>query len=167
MPLLKRKKSNPAYRIGLGYDIHRLTRGRKLFLGGVQIPHPTGLDGHSDADVVLHAICDALLGALGRGDIGELFPNTDERYRNISSLILLRKVFSLIRKEGYTVGNVDVCVLADEPKLTPYKERMRETIARALTIPKDDVNIKATTQEGLGFKNKGVAAYAVALLTKG
>lgn len=151
-------------RVGMGYDIHRLVKGRKLFLGGVEIPHAKGLQGHSDGDVLLHAICDALLGALGLGDIGEHFPNTDKRYKNISSLILLSQAYKLIQQKGYSISNVDTVILAEEPKLNRMKAKMRAAIARTLTIPKDAVNIKATTQEGLGFGKKGIAAYAVVLI---
>lgn len=156
-------------KIGIGYDIHRLVKGRKLFLGGVRIPYPKGLHGHSDADVVLHAICDALLGALGKGDIGEHFPNTDRRYKGIASLRLLSKVNNLVKKEGFRIVNIDTMVLAEKPKLQSFKPRMCRVIANTLGISVDAVNIKATTQEGLGFGGKikeGIAAYAVALLKK-
>ncbi|MBI3616780.1 MAG: 2-C-methyl-D-erythritol 2,4-cyclodiphosphate synthase [Candidatus Omnitrophica bacterium] len=155
-------------RIGIGYDIHRFVKGRKLILGGVAIPHPKGLDGHSDADVVLHAVSDALLGAAGKGDIGEHFPNTDKKYKNISSLVLLDQVCELIAKEGYRVGNVDVVIQAEEPNLKDYKPRMKAAIAKALHIDGSFVNIKATTSEGLGAigQGQGIAAFAVVLLTK-
>ena len=155
-------------KIGIGYDIHRFVEGRKLFLGGVEIPYPKGLQGHSDADVVLHALCDALLGALGKGDIGELFPDTDQQYKNISSLILLKKVYELIQKEGYSVNNVDTVIQAEEPNLKDYKSQMRFHIAYALALNETDVNIKATTQERLGAigKVQGIAAFACVLLTK-
>ena len=153
-------------KIGIGYDIHRLVKGRKLILGGVEIPYSKGLEGHSDADVLLHAVCDALLGALGLGDIGEHFPNTDRRYRGISSVLFLEKTAALVKKEKFTVGNIDTVVLAERPHLKVYKEKMRNVIARTLKIPPRAVNIKATTQEGLGFhgKKEAIAAYAVALL---
>lgn len=156
-------------RIGIGYDIHRFVKGRKLILGGVAIPHPKGLDGHSDADVVLHAVSDALLGAAGKGDIGEHFPNTDKKYKGISSLILLGQVRELISKEGYRVGNVDVVIQAEGPNLKNYKPRMRGTIAKALRIDESFVNIKATTNEGLGAigEGQGIAAFAAVTLTKG
>ena len=155
-------------RIGIGYDIHRLVQGRKLVLGGVEIPHPKGLDGHSDADAVLHAIGDALLGAAGQGDIGEHFPNTDKKYKDISSLILLAQVYDLISRESYRVGNVDVVIQAEEPNLKSHKPRMKATIAKALHIDESFVNIKATTNEGLGAigQGRGIAAFAVVLLTK-
>ena len=151
---------------GLGYDIHRLVKGRKLFLGGVEIPHGKGLDGHSDADVVLHAICDALLGALGKGDIGEHFPNTDSKYKEISSLLLLEKVSGIVRGEGFTVGNIDTMILAEEPNLKAHKPQMREIIAKILGIDPSSVNIKATTQEGIGFgsTHDAIAAYATVLI---
>ena len=156
-------------KIGIGYDIHRLVEGRKLILGGVEIPHKKGLDGHSDADVLVHAICDALLGALGKGDIGELFPNTDPQYRNISSMILLGKVNDLVQKEGYSIVNVDAIIQAEEPKLKEYKSQMRFHIAFKLALDEEMVNIKATTQEGLGAigEKKGIAAFASVLLEKG
>lgn len=155
-------------RIGMGYDVHRLVAGRRLILGGVEIPHPRGLDGHSDADVLLHAVADALLGAAGQGDIGEHFPNTDSRYKNISSLILLKKVYELITRDGYGVANVDTVIQAEEPNLKNYKPRMKANIAEALGIEPSVVNIKATTQEGLGAigRKEGIAAFAVVLLTR-
>ena len=151
---------------GLGYDIHRLVKGRKLFLGGVEIPFEKGLDGHSDADVLLHAICDALLGAMGQGDIGEHFPNTDAQYKNISSLILLSKVKDRVKASGYAISNIDAVILAEAPNLKPYKPKMRKTIAEALNMKDDQVNIKATTQEGLGFGSgqEAIAAYATVML---
>jgi len=156
------------YKIGIGYDVHRFAKNRKLVLGGVEIPYEMGLDGHSDADVILHAICDAMLGAVAKGDIGEHFPNTDSKYRGISSLVLLKKVNELIQQEGYHVGNVDVVVLAEAPSLKPYKPKMRFHIAFELAIDEDLVNIKATTSEGLGFigAKEGIAAYATVLLVK-
>jgi len=155
-------------RIGIGYDVHRFTPGRKLFLGGVEIPYSLGLDGHSDADVILHAICDAILGAMGKGDIGEHFPNSDVRYKDISSLKLLAQVCTLMKKSGYTVGNVDVMVLAEEPHLAKYKPQMKACIAKELGVKDTAVNIKATTNEGMGFigRKEGIAAQAVVLLKK-
>ncbi len=157
------------FRVGLGYDIHRLIKGRKLILGGVAIPYSKGLLGHSDADVLLHAVCDALLGAAGLGDIGEHFPNTDGRYKNISSVILLSKVNALIKKQGFRIGNIDAVVLAEEPNLKLYKPKMRLVISKTLGMKENQVNIKATTQEGLGFgKTKdAIAAYATAGLIGG
>ena len=153
-------------RIGMGYDVHRFARGRKLFLGGVEIPHELGLEGHSDADVLLHAICDALLGAVGKGDIGEHFPNTEEKYRDIPSLKLLAQVLELVKKCGYRISNIDSVVLAEAPNLKAYKQKMRQTIARAAALGEDAVNIKATTSEGMGFigQREGMAAYATVLL---
>lgn len=156
------------YRVGIGYDVHRMVKGRKLILGGVEIPLEKGLEGHSDADVLLHAICDALLGALGRGDIGEHFPNTDKAYKNISSLKLLQAVHDLVSKDGYQINNLDVVVIAQEPNLKGFKPQMRSKIAAALAVEEKAVNIKATTQEGLGFigKGEGIAAHAVVTLCK-
>jgi 2-C-methyl-D-erythritol 2,4-cyclodiphosphate synthase len=153
-------------KVGLGYDVHRFVEGRKLFLGGVEIPHSKGLDGHSDADVLLHAICDALLGALGAGDIGEHFPNTDSRYKDIASVQLLEAVYALVRQDGFRVNNIDAVIIAEEPHLKAYKDAMRAKIAAVLDMAPGDVNIKATTQEGMGFagRKEGVAAYAAALL---
>jgi len=156
------------FKIGIGYDVHRLAKGRKLFLGGVEIPHDKGLDGHSDADAVLHAVCDAILGALGKGDIGELFPNTDKKYKGISSLKLLQTVYGLVGKANYAIVNIDVVVLAEEPKLKTFKPLMKTRIAKTLQIDESSVNIKATTTEGLGVigRKEGIAAYAVVLITK-
>ena len=153
-------------RIGTGYDVHRLMAGRPLILGGVTIPHPLGLDGHSDADVLVHAVMDALLGAAALGDIGKLFPDTDERYRGCSSLWLLEQVGEALRQAGYRVGNIDATVVAQRPKLAPHLAAMRENIARTLGIPAGDVSVKATTEEHLGFtgKEEGIAAQAVCLI---
>jgi 2-C-methyl-D-erythritol 2,4-cyclodiphosphate synthase len=153
-------------RIGFGYDVHPLVEGRKLILGGVEIPFEKGLEGHSDADVLLHALCDALLGALGEGDIGKHFPNTDPRFRGISSLRLLEAVASMMTEKFFGVENLDVSVVAEKPKIAPHIPRMSEHISRALNLAPERVNIKATTSEGLGFvgEGKGMAAYAVVLL---
>jgi len=153
-------------RIGFGYDVHRLVPGRRLVLGGVEIPFEKGLEGHSDADVLLHAICDGLLGAMGEGDIGQHFPNTDPRFKNISSLKLLKAVASKMAGHNFAVENVDSTVLAEEPRIGPYIPQMTEEIARVLDIAPGQVNVKATTSEGLGFigERKGIAAYAVVLL---
>jgi 2-C-methyl-D-erythritol 2,4-cyclodiphosphate synthase len=153
-------------RIGFGYDVHPLVEGRRLILGGVEIPFEKGLEGHSDADVLLHAVCDAILGALGEGDIGKHFPNTDPRFRGISSLRLLEAVASLLAEKFFGVENLDVSVVAEKPKIAPYIPRMGEQISRVLTVAPERINIKATTSEGLGFvgKGKGIAAYAVVLL---
>lgn len=153
-------------RIGHGYDVHRLTEGRKLILGGVEIPFARGLDGHSDADVLVHAVMDALLGAAALPDIGVQFPDTDERYRGISSVLLLETVMQRVRERGYDVGNVDVTVLAQRPKLKDHIPQMRQRLAKAMRIADDRVNIKATTEEGLGFtgSGEGIACHAVCLL---
>ena len=155
------------FRIGHGYDVHRLVPGRPCILGGVEIEnHGVGLDGHSDADVLVHAVMDALLGALALGDIGHLFPDNDDAYLGADSLKLAARVAELVEKNGYTIGNVDATVLAQEPKLAPHITAMREKIAAALSCPVDAVSIKATTEEGLGFtgEKKGIAAHAVCLL---
>ena len=156
------------YRVGLGYDVHRFIKGRKLFLGGVEVPYPWGLDGHSDADAVLHAVCDAILGALGRGDIGEHFPNTDARYRGISSLKLLEDVDLIARSMGFQVQNIDIVVIAEEPNIKNVKPTMKSRIAATLKIDESRVNIKATTHEGLGSigRREGLAAQATAMLVK-
>lgn len=150
-------------RVGIGYDIHRLEEGRKLIIGGVDIPFRLGLAGHSDADVLLHSICDALLGALALGDIGQHFPNTDMQYYGISSIILLNKVNSMLKDKGYIVNNVDSVIVAQEPKLAPYIQVMRENIAKTLEIPIESVSIKATTAERLGSigKLEGISASAI------
>ena len=155
-------------RIGQGYDVHRLTAGRRLILGGVEIPFEKGLLGHSDADVLLHALCDALLGGAALGDIGKHFPDSDPAYAGVSSLFLLKETARLLREAGYTVGNVDSTVIAQKPKLAPFLPEMRENIARVLGIPVENVSVKATTEEGLGFtgSGEGIAASAVALLLK-
>lgn len=156
-------------RIGQGYDVHRLTEGRKLILGGVEIPFEKGLLGHSDADVLLHALCDALLGGAALGDIGVHFPDSDPAYAGVSSLFLLEETARLLREAGYAVGNVDSTVIAQRPKLAPYLPEMRRNIARVLHIPVENVSVKATTEEGLGFtgSGEGIAASAVAFLCKG
>ncbi len=153
-------------RIGHGYDVHRLIEGRELILGGVTIEHSTGLLGHSDADVLIHAVMDALLGAAGLGDIGKLFPDTDPQYKGISSLLLLDIVRQRISVCGYRVGNVDVTMIAQKPKLSPYIPQMRENLARVLKISPGRINIKATTEEKLGFsgREEGMACHAVCLL---
>lgn len=155
-------------KIGHGYDVHKLVEGRDLIIGGVNIPHNLGLLGHSDADVLLHAISDSLLGALALGDIGKHFPDTDEQYKNANSLELLACVYELVKERGYEVGNVDATVLAEEPKLAPYIPQMRLNIARALEVELDCISVKATTEEGLGFtgEKKGIAAHAVCLVYK-
>ena len=153
-------------RIGHGYDVHRLKEGRKLILGGVDIPFEKGLDGHSDADVLLHAVCDALLGAAALEDIGALAPDTDERYKDISSLKLLAAVSVLLKQHGFRVINIDVTVIAQAPKLLPYRKKMVENIAKTLGMSVLDVSVKATTEERLGFtgSGEGIAAHAVCLI---
>lgn len=156
-------------RIGHGYDVHRLSAGRRLVLGGVEIPWERGLLGHSDADVLTHAVMDALLGAAGLGDIGGAFPDTDPAYAGADSLVLLAHVMELLRGRGLRAGNVDATILAQRPKLAPYIPAMRERLARAMGIPPERVNVKATTEEGLGFTGagEGMAAHAVVLLERG
>ncbi|MCI9672677.1 MAG: 2-C-methyl-D-erythritol 2,4-cyclodiphosphate synthase [Lawsonibacter sp.] len=153
-------------RIGHGYDVHRLVEGRRLILGGVDIPWERGLLGHSDADVLTHAVMDALLGAAGLGDIGQHFPDTDPAYAGADSLRLLAHVTALVRERGFTVGNVDATVLAQRPKLAPHIPQMRDNLARAMGVDPEQVNVKATTEEGLGFtgSGEGMAAHAVALI---
>ena len=153
-------------RIGHGYDVHRLVEGRKLILGGVEIPHETGLLGHSDADVLLHAIADALLGAAALGDIGKLFPDNDPAYKNADSLLLLKKVGVHLYTAGYRIVNIDATVLAQAPKLAPHIREMRANIARTLELDPSAVSVKATTEEGLGFTGEklGIAAHAVCLI---
>lgn len=153
-------------RIGHGYDVHRLTADRKLILGGVEIPHSTGLLGHSDADVLLHAVCDSLLGAAALGDLGAHFPDTDEKYKGVSSLELLKQTADLLKKSGFKVVNVDVTVIAQSPKLAPYISKMVKNTADALGVETGAVSIKATTEECLGFtgRKEGIAAHAVCLI---
>jgi 2-C-methyl-D-erythritol 2,4-cyclodiphosphate synthase len=157
-----------SYRIGSGVDFHQLVEGRKLWIGGVLIPHSKGALGHSDADVLIHAICDALLGALALGDIGIHFPDTEASFKNIDSKILLKKTIDLVAKEGYTVVNVDSTVCLQEPKIRPYINKMQNAIADILGLKETDISIKATTTEGLGFagREEGLMAYATVLLVK-
>ncbi|MCK4488353.1 MAG: 2-C-methyl-D-erythritol 2,4-cyclodiphosphate synthase [Desulfobacterales bacterium] len=152
-------------RVGTGYDIHRLIQGRKLVLGGVVIPFEKGLLGHSDADVVLHALCDALLGAAGLGDIGQHFPDTEPRFKGISSMELLARTFQLVRDKGFSVNNVDTTILAEAPKLDPHRSAMQANMASVLEVSPADVNIKATTMEGLGTIGKGEAIAAMCVVT--
>lgn len=154
-------------RIGMGYDVHRLVEGRDLIMGGVKIPYEKGLLGHSDADVLLHAISDALLGAAALGDIGKHFPDTDPAYKGISSLLLLRKVGELLEEKGYLIENIDATIIAQAPKMRPYIDTMRENIAKALGITPEQINVKATTEEGLGFtgSGEGISSQAICLLT--
>ncbi|MCI5699741.1 MAG: 2-C-methyl-D-erythritol 2,4-cyclodiphosphate synthase [Lachnospiraceae bacterium] len=155
-------------RVGLGYDVHRLVENRDLILGGVKIPFELGLLGHSDADVLLHAIMDALLGAAGLGDIGKHFPDTDPRYKGISSMILLKHVGSLLEEKMYIINNIDATVIAQRPKLRPYMDEMEANIAEALGIERDQINLKATTEEGLGFTGtmQGISAQAICSISK-
>lgn len=155
-------------RIGHGYDVHRLTEGQALVLGGVTVPWEKGLLGHSDADVLLHALMDALLGAAALGDIGHLFPDSDERYKGADSRVLLREVKAVLDRNGFSVGNVDMTLVAQRPKIAPYLEQMRRNIAADLDLPVDAVSVKATTEEGLGFTGdgSGMSAYASALIVQ-
>lgn len=155
-------------RIGIGYDVHKLVKGRKLIIGGVEIPHDKGLLGHSDADVLVHAIMDSILGALASNDIGKHFPDTDIKYKNISSMILLEKVYKIMDGKGYIIGNIDSVIAAQSPKLAPYIFDMRRNIAKVLNTSISNINIKATTTEELGFvgKKEGISSYSVCLLNK-
>lgn len=155
-------------RIGHGYDVHKLVEGRKLIVGGVEIPHEKGLLGHSDADVLLHAVSDALLGAAALGDIGCLFPDNDPKFEGADSLMLLREVVSVLKKEGYSVSNIDCTLIAQRPKMRPYIDEMRRNIADACGISLDFVSVKATTEEKLGFtgREEGISAHAVCILEK-
>lgn len=154
-------------RIGLGYDVHAFAEGRRLVLGGVEIPHDKGLDGHSDADVLVHAIMDAIVGAMRAGDIGKLFPDTDPAYKDADSVKLLEHVGALAREQGYSIEDIDSVVMLQEPKMSPYREQMRANIAAALRIPVDNVGVKATTTEHLGYEGReeGASAQAICLLS--
>lgn len=156
------------YRVGTGYDVHRLVKGEKLILGGVHIPFEKGTLGHSDADVLLHAICDALLGALALGDIGVHFPDTDERWRNISSLLLLESVNKLINDNGFQIANIDTTLILQQPKIQSYISEIRDNIANSLNISRELISVKATTTEGLGFEGRGegISAQAICMLYK-
>lgn len=162
----ERRRADVDIRIGQGYDVHRIVPGRKLILGGVEIPWDRGLLGHSDADVLTHAVMDALCGAAGLGDIGKLFPDTDPRYRDISSLTLLEEVARRVAEQGYSVGNIDATLIAQAPKVGPYREEMAGRIAAALGLRPEQINVKASTEEGLGFtgREEGMAALAAALV---
>jgi len=155
-------------KIGIGFDLHRFADGRKLVLGGVNIPYIKGLEGHSDADTLIHAICDAILGAIGEDDIGKHFPDEDPKYRDISSVGLLKEVKDIAAEKNYFIGNVDTTLIMDEPKIDPFRKEMKETIAKALSLNSSQVNVKATTSEGVGTIGRGeaVAAYAVVLLAE-
>ncbi|MDE6410184.1 MAG: 2-C-methyl-D-erythritol 2,4-cyclodiphosphate synthase [Muribaculaceae bacterium] len=156
------------FRIGQGYDVHRLLEGRELWLCGVKLDHELGLLGHSDADVAIHSLCDAILGALALGDIGKHFPDSDPRYKGIDSKKLLAEVCSLMREKGYEMGNCDLTICAERPKLRPHIETMRQTLAEVINTPVDNISVKATTTERLGFTGRmeGISAYAVTLLIK-
>jgi len=168
MDLTKIKKQSKDMKIGIGYDIHELVENRDLILGGVHIPYEKGPKGHSDGDALLHAICDSILGALGKGDIGRHFPDTDPKYKDISSKLLLEKVASLMIEEGYSLGNLDAIVILEQPKIGPYNEEMVGEISFILKTAKENVNIKGKTSEQIGpiGQNKAVAAYAAVMLTK-
>lgn len=156
------------FRIGHGYDVHKLTENRRLILGGVDIPYEKGLLGHSDADVLVHAVCDALLGAAGLGDIGKHFPDTDMKYKNADSLVLLHRVVELLRDKGYEICNIDSTIIAQRPKLASYIPEMKIRIAAACSVEPELVNVKATTEEGLGFTGdgSGISAHSVSLIKK-
>ena len=153
-------------RIGHGYDVHRLCEGRKCIIGGVDIPHTTGLLGHSDADVLLHAVMDAIIGAMALGYIGHLFPDNDNSFKDIDSMILCKRVYEVMEQNGYMIGNIDATVIAQKPKMAPYIDKMRENIAAVFNTKKENVSVKATTEEKLGFTGQelGIAAHAVCLL---
>ena len=158
----------PDFRVGTGYDVHRLAAERDLIIGGVRIPYEKGLLGHSDADVLVHAVMDALLGAACLGDIGRHFPDSDDQYKGISSILLLEKVTDLISRKGYQIGNVDATIIAQKPKMAPYLSAMQRNMAEAMNIDMDQLNIKATTEEKLGFtgREEGISAQAVCLLVR-
>jgi len=156
------------FRIGFGYDAHRLVKERPLIIGGVNIPYELGLEGHSDADVLIHALMDAILGALGRGDIGMHFPDNDSAYKGIDSTLLLKRVMEMAGQDGYIINNADNTIVAQKPKLMPHMQNMRERLSQILDVPPDRINIKATTTEGMGFcgRGEGIAAYSVVSLVK-
>ena len=156
------------FRIGFGYDVHQLVKGRDLFIGGIKIPFELGLEGHSDADVLVHAIMDGILGAIARGDIGSLFPDTNPAYKDKDSMLMLEEVMELVRKEGWRINNMDTTIVAQRPKMAPYLPAMKKVLSEGLGIDIDLVNIKATTTEGLGFsgRSEGIAAYAIVSLIK-
>ena len=160
------EKKGPAFRIGMGYDVHPFAENRPLILGGVTIPHHQGLAGHSDADCLVHAICDALLGAISEGDLGSHFPDSDPRYKDVESLLLLKKVVEIVVRKGCRIANIDATVVAQAPQLAPYRPQMEEKIAQTASVERGQVNVKATTTERLGFigRGEGIAAYAVVLV---
>jgi 2-C-methyl-D-erythritol 2,4-cyclodiphosphate synthase len=155
-------------RIGSGYDVHKLVEGRKLIIGGVHVPHETGLLGHSDADVLVHAVMDSILGALALGDIGKHFPDTEEKYKGADSIKLLEFVYNLIKDKGYVIGNIDCTIIAQSPKMAPHIQNMRNNICKSLNTDINNINVKATTEEGLGFtgNKQGIAAQSICLLVK-
>ncbi len=157
-----------SYRVGIGYDIHKLTKRRELFLGGVKIPYKKGLLGHSDGDVVLHAICDALLGAIGEKDLGELFPDRDPKYKGISSSLILKEVFDLVKEKDYEINNIDIVIVAEFPRLEPFKTKISENISKMLEASQNSVNVKAKTNQKIGEigKGKAISSFAVCLLKK-
>lgn len=156
------------FRIGFGFDAHRLVNGRPLILGGINVPYKLGLEGHSDADVLIHSLMDAILGAMGKGDIGAHFPDSDPAYKGIDSTLLLKRVMELVNREGYVINNADNTIVAQRPKLAPHIQDMRDRLSQVLGIPLDRINIKATTTEGMGFcgRGEGIAAYSVVSLVK-
>jgi 2-C-methyl-D-erythritol 2,4-cyclodiphosphate synthase len=160
------EKKRPSFRMGIGYDVHPLTEGRPLILGGVTIPYHQGLAGHSDADCLVHAICDALLGGIAAGDIGRHFPDSDSQYKDVESLLLLQKVVEMVAKKGFRIANIDATIVAQAPQLAPHLPQMEDQIAATVGVEKERVNVKATSTEGLGFagRGEGIAAYAVALM---
>lgn len=160
------EKKGPAYRIGMGYDVHPFAEGRPLILGGITIPYRQGLAGHSDADCLVHAICDALLGAISEGDLGSHFPDSDPRYKDVESLLFLKKVVEMAERKGFRIANIDATIVAQAPQLAPYRPQMEEKIAQTGGVERGQVNIKATTTEGLGSigRGEGIAAYAVVLV---
>jgi len=162
------EKKDPAYRIGMGYDVHPFAERRPLILGGMTIPYHQGLAGHSDADCLVHAICDALLGAISEGDLGRHFPDSDPRYKDVESLLLLKKVVEMVERKGFRIANNDATIVAQAPQLAPYRGQMEEKVAQAVGVVHERVNVKATTTEGLGFagRGEGIAAYAVVLVEK-
>jgi len=160
------EKKDTGYRVGMGYDVHPFVENRPLILGGITIPHHHGLAGHSDADCLVHAICDALLGAVAAGDLGQHFPDTDPQYKGIASLALLQRVTEMVARKGWKITNIDATIVAQAPRLAPYRPQMEERIAAAVGVEHERVNVKATTTEGLGFagREEGIAAYAVVLV---
>jgi 2-C-methyl-D-erythritol 2,4-cyclodiphosphate synthase len=162
------EKKGSAYRIGMGYDVHPFAERRPLILGGMTIPYHQGLAGHSDADCLVHAICDALLGAISAGDLGRHFPDSDPRYKDVESLLLLKKVVEMVERKGFRIANIDATIVAQAPQLAPYRPQMEEKIAQTVSVERGQVNVKATTTEGLGSigRGEGIAAYAVVLVEK-